>query len=131
MAAARLLHRPVRATDIDAWAIRVTRANVRMNGLHRRVVCRVAAGWAPEAAAGAPYDLVFANILARPLCAMAGQLAARLAPGGTAVLAGLLISQERMVLAAHRRAGLVLEARLAEDRWSTLVLRKSPSRRGG
>ena len=65
--------------------------------------------------AGRPYDLVFANILARPLCAMARDLAAHLAPGGTAILAGLLGTQARMVLAAHRRQGLVLE-RAASNR---------------
>ena len=37
-----------------------------------------------------PYDLVFANILARPLCLMARDLALNLAPGGAAILAGLL-----------------------------------------
>ena len=72
-----------------------------------------------------PYDLVFANILARPLCRMAKYLGAHLAPGGTAILAGLLRSQARWVLAAHRRRGLVLEAMLAEDRWATLILRKN------
>jgi ribosomal protein L11 methyltransferase len=51
-------------------------------------------------------------------------LAAHLAPGGTAILAGLLDTQVRMVLAAHRRAGLRLEARVAEGAWTTLVLRK-------
>ena len=56
-----------------------------------------------------PYDLVFGNILARPLRAMARDLARNLAPGGTAILAGLLRAQARDVLAAHRRAGLVLE----------------------
>ena len=72
----------------------------------------------------APYDLVFANILARPLCAMAKDLAQHLAPGGTVILAGLLSTQRRWVLHAHRQAGLVLESTLHEGRWATLVLRK-------
>ncbi len=67
---------------------------------------------------------MFANILARPLCAMAAQLARRLAPGGTVILAGLLTSQVRQVLAAHRRQGLRLERALHEGAWATLVLRK-------
>ncbi len=50
----------------------------------------------------APYDLIFANILARPLIAMARELARALAPGGVAVLVGLLPWQESAVLAAHR-----------------------------
>ena len=124
MAAARLLHRPVLATDIDLWSVQVAVANARLNGLANQVRCRVAAGWQPPACAGAPYDLVFANILARPLCAMAGSLARSLAPGGTAILAGLLRSQIRMVLAAHRRSGLVLEQVITEDPWASLVLRK-------
>ncbi len=124
MAAAALLHRRVLATDIDRWSVRVARENVVANGLRGRMLCRVAAGWQPAARAGAPYHLVFANILARPLCSMATALAANLAPGGRAILAGLLTSQARMVLAAHRRVGLVLEQRLQEGAWSTLVLRK-------
>ncbi len=78
----------------------------------------------------APYDLVFANILARPLCAMARDLARNLAPGGRVVLAGLLDEQAPLVLAAHRRQGLLLERRLAEGRWVTLVLRRPASKPG-
>jgi ribosomal protein L11 methyltransferase len=73
---------------------------------------------------------VFANILARPLCAMAKELAANLAPCGTAILAGLLTSQVRMVLAAHLRAGLVWEGAVTEGNWTTLILRKRDLRRG-
>ncbi len=67
---------------------------------------------------------MFANILARPLCRMAKDLARHLAPGGTAILSGLLASQARRTLAAHRRQGLVLEATLHEGAWTTLVLRR-------
>ncbi|WP_158744383.1 50S ribosomal protein L11 methyltransferase [Acidisphaera sp. L21] len=128
MAAARLLGRPVLATDIDRWSVRVARENAIANGLSNRMTCRLATGWQPPARAGAPYDLVFANILARPLCAMAAELAANLAPGGTAILAGLLSWQARMVLSAHRRVGLVLEASAKEGTWTTLILRKQDGR---
>ena len=130
MAAAKLLGRRVLATDIDPWSVRVARDNSIVNGLRNRLQCRVAIGWQPPARSGAPYDLVFANILARPLCAMARDLAMNLAPGGTAILAGLLRSQARMVLAAHRRAGLVLAGTTVEGNWTTLVLRKRAARRG-
>ncbi len=129
MAAARLLGCRVLATDIDAWSVRVARENAAANGLRNRVRCRVAAGWQPAARSGAPYDLVFANILARPLCTMARTLATQLAPGGTAILSGLLDTHVRMVLAAHRRAGLALAGTVSEGRWTTLVLRKAPVRR--
>lgn len=125
MAAAKLLRRPVIATDIDPWSVRVTQQNAALNGVAGLVHASLADGWKGTATrAGAPYDLVFANILARPLCAMAYPLARHLAPGGRAILAGLLATQERMVLAAHRRQGLVLERRFPEGQWSALLLRK-------
>ena len=125
MAAAKWLRRPVLATDIEPWSVRVARQNAAANGVSRLVRPALADGWrSPRVRRGAPYDLVFANILARPLCRMARDLADRLAPGGTAILAGLLDNQARQVLAAHRRQGLVLERRIAEGRWTTLVLRR-------
>jgi ribosomal protein L11 methyltransferase len=127
MAAAKLLRAPVLATDLEPWSVRVAAENARMNGLARRVRVRAADGWRHRILRGRHFDLVFANILARPLCAMARALAAHLAPGGTAILAGLLDSQAPMVLAAHRRQGLKLVRRIAVGRWTTLVLRKPGS----
>jgi ribosomal protein L11 methyltransferase len=125
MAAAKLLRVPVLATDIEPWSVRVAGQNAATNGVGTLVRPVLADGWhAPVLGAGAPYDLVFANILARPLCRMAASLAAHLAPGGTAILAGLLDWQARWVLAAHRRQGLVLERMLAEGEWRTLVVRR-------
>jgi ribosomal protein L11 methyltransferase len=125
MAAARLLRRRVLATDIEPWSVRVTEQNVRLNQLSHLVRARLADGWRGAGVRGCgPYNLVFANILARPLCAMASDLAANLALGGTAILSGLLTTQVRWVLAAHRRQGLRLERRLTEGVWATLVLRR-------
>jgi ribosomal protein L11 methyltransferase len=126
MAAAKTLLRPVLATDIEPWSVRVSGQNARLNQVHRLVRPILADGWRSAAVRrGGPYDLVFGNILARPLRAMARDLAANLAPGGTAILAGLLRVQARDVLAAHRRQGLVLERVIDLDPWTTLVLRKA------
>jgi len=125
MAAAMLLRRRVLATDIDPWSVRVARDNARRNGLRARVRALRADGWGSPAVRGlARYDLILANILARPLTRMARHLAPALAPGGTAILAGLLDSQARWVLAAHRHHGLVLERAIRERPWTTLVLRR-------
>lgn len=125
MAAAALLHQKVLAVDIEPWSVRVSAENAARNGLSRALTCRLGNGWrTPEIRRKAPYDLVFANILARPLCLMAKDLALNLAPGGTVILAGLLRTQIRMVLAAHQRQGLVLEKTFREGDWATLVLRK-------
>jgi len=125
IAAAKRMHRAVLASDIDARAARVTRANAKLNGVAPLIHAIRADGWMDKRIKrGAPYDLVFANILARPLCAMAHQLGDSLAPGGVAILAGLLNTQVNWVLSAHRRAGLVLERRLVDGAWSILTLRK-------
>ena len=125
MAAATWLRRPVLATDIEPWSVRVTRENARANGLRSRIRSLLADGWRDRRVRqGALYDLVFANILARPLQRMARDLAAHLAPGGTAILAGLLDWQAPAVLAAHRRHGLLLQRKLHEGQWTTVVLRK-------
>jgi len=125
MAAARLLHRRVVATDIDPWSVRVARSNAALNGLSRLLVCRRADGWlSPVVRAPGPYELIFANILARPLCQMARRMADNLAAGGTLILAGLLVTQTNWVLAAYRRQGMRLERKLHEGAWATLVLRK-------
>ncbi len=131
MAAAHLFPRgKVLATDIDPWSVRVTRENAALNSLTARVRPILADGWRSRAIRrGAPYDIAIANILARPLCRMARDAADALAPGGTLILAGLLDAQARMVLAAHRASDLVLVARLHEDRWTTLVLRRAAARR--
>ena len=127
MAAARLLRRPVLATDIEPWSVRVAGQNALANGVGRLVRPILADGWrSPAVRRGAPYDLVFANILARPLCQMARHLALHVAPGGRVILAGLLETQIRMVLAAHRRHGLLLASVLREGPWATLILRRQP-----
>jgi ribosomal protein L11 methyltransferase len=126
IAAARLLKRPVLAADIDPGAVRVARENAVLNGVGRLVRPVLADGWRdPVVRGGGPYDLVFANILARPLCLMAKDLAAHLAPGGTAILAGLLAEQARRVLSAHRRQGLRLVRMLPQGGWTTIVMRKA------
>ena len=129
MAAARLLRRRILATDIEPWSVRVAQQNATLNQLGRLPRFRLADGWrSPAVRGGGPYDLVFANILARPLCLMARQLATHLAPGGTAILSGLLRTQMRSVIAAHLRCGVRLETSIQEGPWTTLVLRKADRR---
>lgn len=125
IAAAKLLHREVLAGDIDQDAVKVTRHNVGRNGVTRLVRVRRARGYCDRAIGKARYDLILSNILARPLAVLARELASALAPGGRAVLSGLLRRQEAIVLAPHRGFGIVLEYRVTIDGWSTLVMRRA------
>jgi ribosomal protein L11 methyltransferase len=126
MAGVRLWPR-VRAVagDIDPVATETARANIRANGLSGRIVCVTAAGFrTPRLASGPAFDLVAANILAAPLKRLAPQIAHRLAPGGVAVLSGLLARQAPGVEATYRAWGFRAVDRVALDGWVALVLRR-------
>ncbi len=123
MAAARIWPGLVRASDIDAVAVDVARANVAANGLEGRVLCLEATGFDhPELQMAAPFDLVFANILMGPLIDLAPDMARYCAAGGHAILSGLLVEQAETVLAAYTAAGFGLQHRDDIGDWATLTL---------
>lgn len=123
IAAAKVDKAPVTAVDIDAEAVRVTAFNAHRNAVEDRVTALAGNGFKMrEVPRRGPYDLIFANILARPLMRMAKDVSASLDEGGRVILAGLLQKQERMVLSAYRMQGLVLKRRYKLDPWATLVL---------
>jgi ribosomal protein L11 methyltransferase len=121
---AQLWKNPVLAIDNDPVAVRVARVQMRQNGAGNRVRAEVGNGYKHRiVGTRAPYDLIVANILARPLMKMARDAKRHLAPNGVLVLSGLLGGQESMVLAAHRMQGLHLHTRLRLGKWSILVLK--------
>ena len=124
--AARTGSRVVVGTDIDPVSVRIARENARANRTHARFT-HASALAGPLVRGCGPYDLVFANILARPLIRLSSQIVQACRPGGSVILSGLLRSQARMVLAAYLSRGMALEARIGRDAWMTLLLR----RRGG
>ena len=127
IAIAKTWHIPVLAADIDDEAARVTRFNAARNRVASRVHAICSPGYrSRQVRAAGPYDLIVANILARPLIAMAGDLARHLRRpvdgGGVAILSGLLERDGRRVLAAHQAFGLRLRHWHTRDGWLTLVL---------
>ncbi len=125
LAMARLWRVPIVASDIDPWAVKVARSNARLNHLHGFVRPVRADGFAhPALAAGAPYDLIMANILARPLQRLAPAIAGHLAPGGRVILSGLLAKQDAQVRSAYLTQGLYLIRRRRLGEWLTLELAK-------
>jgi ribosomal protein L11 methyltransferase len=124
IAVAKLSRIPVLATDIDPIATRVADDNVRKNGVHTFVQCRTAPGLRHKAISdGAPYDLIVANILARPLMVLAPSVAANLSAGGSVILSGILASQRQRVLAAYRQQALFHVKTFWRNGWVTLHLR--------
>jgi ribosomal protein L11 methyltransferase len=109
-------------TDIDAESIRIARENAKNNRAGRRLKLLHARSAGHNAIrAGAPYDLVLANILARPLVGLAPEIAKLVAKGGRVILSGLLVHQEPQVRSAYSGHGLVLTHRRRLNGWSTLT----------
>ena len=110
--AARMLGaQPVWAVDIDQIAVQATRDNARRNGLS------IHTGATDEAAhldagftaclpdkpqlAQRRFDIVLANILAKPLTVLAPLLCGRLAPKGQLIMSGILAGQAQEIAAAY------------------------------
>ena len=125
VAAAKVLRRKVSLGDIDPVAVGVANANARLNGVG--VQCRAIVSRGVESAAlreAAPYDLVFANILAKPLRLLAPSLAAVISADGEAIVSGLLLADVPGVLASWRAQGFHLVERIELEGWASLRLRR-------
>ena len=123
IAAAKTGSKIVRGTDIDRPSVRIAGENAAVNHVKARFYH--AYGLSDRRVrASAPYDLVFANILARPLIGLAQDIHGALRPGGLVILSGLLRTQQRMVLAAYLSRGFRLRRRIHRDAWATLVLQR-------
>ncbi len=123
IAAARALRRKVWLGDIDATAVEVANENAALNGVApyaRAIVSRGVENL--RLREGAPYDLVFANILAKPLRLLAPSLARVIAADGEAIVSGLLISDVAGVLSAWRAEGFYLKDRIELEGWASLRL---------
>lgn len=125
MAIARTWHTNVIASDIDPRAAKTCNENIHDNGLKTAIRPVCANGYQNRIITRqSPYDLIVSNILANPLCAMAGDLMRHLAPGGLAILGGFLTHDWRRVSMAHREWGLTFVRRYEIDDWQTLVMKR-------
>jgi ribosomal protein L11 methyltransferase len=109
-------------TDLDADSIRIAKENAANNSTGRRLKLLHAAGANHHIIrSGAPYGLVLANILAKPLVYLAADISKLVSPGGAVILSGLLAHQEPQVKSAYSGRGLTLTRRSRLNGWSTLT----------
>ncbi|HUO53250.1 MAG TPA: 50S ribosomal protein L11 methyltransferase [Rhodoblastus sp.] len=126
LALARALRQTIAAGDIDADAVAATRGNAILNGAGPWLRPVIAKG-ADHPALDRPgaYDLILANILAKPLRRLAPSLARIAAPDADIVLSGMLARDVAGVLSAYRAQGFALAQRRDLDGWATLLLRRA------
>ena len=124
IAVAKLAHIPVLATDIDPVAVRVAAANARLNHVKALVETVTAPGFHhPIFGKRAPFDLIVANILARPLMRLAPQMADHIALGGSIVLSGILERQRNAVVSAYVGQNFRHVRTLHREGWVTIHLK--------
>lgn len=124
IAAARLLRQTVASGDIDLVAVDTARVNAQRNGAGAFVRPVLAAGLRHPSLIG-QYDLIFANILAKPLRLLAPAIAQAASFDAELVLSGLLGRDVAGVLAAYRAQNFFLAQRSDIDGWATLRLSRS------
>lgn len=113
------------AVDIDDEAVRVARQNAADNGVEKQITAALSDGYQSAVVQqNAPYDVILANILARPLIAMAGDMAKNLKKGGYAVISGFIDNQTDWVVGEHEKYGLKLKRLYEKDNWRAALLEK-------
>ncbi len=125
IALAKRTRLPVVASDIDPVAVTTTADNARQNGVAKLVIPVQAAGLEHRRiVAGAPYDLIVANILAGPLAALAPAMGRVTERGAAIILSGILEHQAARVVSAYARQSMVLQHKLTRNGWATLILER-------
>jgi len=125
IAVAKLAHIPVLATDIDPVAVRVAAANARLNHVKALVETVTAPGFHhPIFSRRAPFDLIVANILARPLMRLAPEMARHITLGGSLVLSGILDRQRDAVISAYVGQAFRHVRTLHREGWVTIHLKR-------
>ncbi|PHZ84970.1 50S ribosomal protein L11 methyltransferase [Paremcibacter congregatus] len=123
----------ITASDIDPIATETTLMNAAANQVPVVALDAGTPGLAALTSDGfdqtdlgraGPYDVIVANILAKPLQDMAADVVANLSPTGSLVLSGLLATQEDAVCAAYAEQGMILIKRYPRGEWHSLLLRR-------
>ncbi len=128
IAAWKLWHTPILATDIDDESVRVAAHHCDLNGVKiDKMSVWCAAGDGASAAIvqdKKPYELVIANILAAPLKEMANDIVEVIDTNGYIILSGMLNEQAASVQGVYEALGLSFKQRYDIGEWTTLALQK-------
>ena len=125
MAAAVAFKTRVLAIDIDEVAVETAKSNFKANALHGKVEVVRSSGFNNATIRkGASYDLIFANILANPLCLLALNIARHTQKKGIIILSGILNEQANRVERYYYSNGFsrLLVQRI--DQWTTFIMQK-------
>ena len=113
------------AVDIDEEAVWVTRQNAENNNLSTLIQAEISDGFInPLIKQKAPYDLILANILARPLIEMSVSISNHLKTKGYVILSGFVEDQENWVIQSFEKTGMKLIKLYKQDNWRAALMQK-------
>ncbi len=113
------------AVDIDDESVEVAKQNAIDNGVEKQMTVAYSDGYSSAIVQqNAPYDVILANILARPLIAMVKDMAENLKIGGYAVISGFIDEQVDWVVGEHQKFGLELQKIYEMDNWRAALLKR-------
>jgi ribosomal protein L11 methyltransferase len=123
ISAVKLGFQPVEAFDFDPEAVRVARANGRVNKVSKRL--KIVRGDVTKLPLKNQkrFDLVCANLISNLLMAEKKKIVARVKPDGVLVLAGILAAEFLEVQRAFEDCGLKLVAAKTENEWCSGAFR--------
>lgn len=124
IAAAKLGYKPIRAFDFDPDAVRVAKENAKVNRVNFNISQQDLTQLPVRSSES--FDLVCANLIYDILIEERHKVAARVAPSGTLVLAGILRDQFPKVVRAYKEVGLCLMKAQSLKEWRSGIFRHAP-----
>ncbi len=117
----------ITASDIDPIAVTIATGNAAKNNIPDNAITFICADGLhkSEIDMSAPYNLIIANILAKPLILMANDIFAKLESNGRVILSGILDTQADEVIRAFIQSGLEHQSTDHHDEWVTVQLRRN------
>ena len=123
MAVGKISSAKIMASDVDPIAVQVALANLKANNLENRINCIEAMGFDDfRIKSRAPYDLIFANILKRPLIDLAPDVRSHMSSGGQAIISGILYEQAEEIIDVYQQNDLLVSDRINIGEWVTLTV---------
>ena len=123
MAVGKVSSAKIIASDVDPIAVEVALENLKANNLENRIDCIEAMGFEDfRIKSRAPYDLIFANILKRPLIDLAPDISGHISSGGQAIISGILDEQAEEIIDFYQQNDLMVFDRIDIGEWVTLTL---------
>lgn len=112
-------HASVVGSDIDQVAVDVAKHHATINDVEIEFI---RADGAVAFVGSRKYDIVLANILARPLIEIAADIGLLVNDGAIVILSGFLENQMEEVLKSYEEVGFTKLSDFISDRWVTLML---------